>query len=116
MRVSAQVRPGFLFPWAGAFLALSPDFSKERDLSAFDGLEFMVRGTPGTYRAMLFGASAGIPPTAEFSITPEWTAVRLPLSAFRNLNPLSVTGLALVAGPGVGEYDFDVDSVKLTRP
>lgn len=114
MHVVADVRAGFFVPWAGAFLQMSPDFVTGQDITAFTSINFDIRGTPGTYRTMIFNAaSQGVPPTASFSITQEWKTISLPLSEFTGLETNAIAGVAIVAGPDIGVFEFDLDNIQL---
>ncbi|MEM1192641.1 MAG: amidohydrolase family protein [Pseudomonadota bacterium] len=113
MAVRTEIKPGFPFPWAGAFLGFSGSFTEGRNISSFTKLHFDVKGTPGTYRAMLFTVGgAGIPPTAEFPVAENWSSVTITLADVPGLQPKSTTGLALVSGPRPGVFDFELDNIR----
>jgi len=117
MRVTANVNPGFFFPWAGAVLAASVDFSKAYSLEDFSKLSFDVRGTPGAYQVFMFTVGApGVPPTHNFQVTQEWQTVSLNFSDFSNgFDPKLFAALSIAAGPGTGEFIFDIDNVRVEK-
>lgn len=112
LKISASVRQGFMFPWAGASL-----FGKDTiDISDYTSLSFRVRGTIGRYQAMVFsGTQAGSPPSQSFSVNNEWQTVNLALSNFRGLDRTQLSGMAIVAGPKQGEFEYYLDDVKLLK-
>ncbi|MBU2877673.1 amidohydrolase family protein [Aliiglaciecola lipolytica] len=114
LHVSAAVNSGFPYPWAGAALGdFSPPINGV-DISAFDTLVFDVKGSVGNYRVLSFSAiSSGIPPSQNFEITEQWQTVRLPLLGFKGLDHTTLSGLAFVAGPTLGEFEFILDNVHL---
>jgi len=115
LQVTANVKAGFAFPWAGAALFNSAAAGQNGfDISDMTELSFDVRGTPGAYRAMAFsGAGAGIPPTQGFVVTEEWQTVHLSLDEFTGFMPEAFIGFAFVAGPVLGEFEYQLDNVKL---
>jgi hypothetical protein len=112
LRVLAQVEKGFMFPWAGASL-----FGENQwDLSAYDSIEFKIRGTEGAYQLMVFsGAQNGVPPSQTFEANKDWQTVSLSLKDFRGFDVKLFTGLAIVAGPTLGKFEYFLDDVKLVR-
>lgn len=110
LSVNASVKPGFMFPWAGAGA-----FSEQQtNISKYQSLQFRVRGSAGQYRAMMFsGANAGAPPSQAFKVTQQWQTISLNLDRFRGLDSARFYGIAIVAGPGIGEFKYQLDSVKL---
>lgn len=114
MVVRAEVKSGFFVPWAGAFLPLSTDFAAGFDLSGYEAVQFTASGTPGDYRLMVFmPGGGGAPPTAKFSMSEEQQMIRIRFADIPDLDPASVTGLAIVAGPNTGSYEFQIDNVEL---
>ena len=112
LRVSAQIEPGFAYPWAGAYLDASR--VAPADISAYTQMQMMVRGTPGRYRMMVFTTGAyGAPPTLEFDVTDDWQAVTLTLADAGEFDPDQFIGMALVSPMQVGEYTLDVDDLVL---
>lgn len=112
LQVLASVKQGFMFPWAGASL-----FSKTQlNLSKYQSIEFRVRGTQGQYQLMVFsGDSSGVPPSQTFSVTNKWQTISLELDDFRGFDATRFTGLAIVAGPTVGEFKYYLNDVKLAQ-
>ena len=116
LKVNAKVEKGFMFPWSGAMvLGRNPD--KDRfDVSGYVTVSFEVRGTAGSYRAMAFsGNNLGIPPTQSFKVSSNWRTIELPLDDFNGLDLKNFSGLALVAGPELGQFEYYLDNVKLTK-
>lgn len=112
LRVDADVRAGFPYPWAGGAVMST----EGADLSGLDVLQFRARGTPGSYRLMGFNLGAmGIPPTVNFAVSDEWQTFTVPLSALKGLNRSAVMGFAWVAGPEVGESTLFLDDVRLVQ-
>ena len=114
LRVNAQVKPGFFFPWAGVYFGHPAQ--KAHNIEAYKTLSFQVRGTPGVYTAMIFtSGSAGAPPSQNFEVTPDWQTITLEMKNFKGLNPKLFTGLAITAGPGQGIFDYEIDTVTLGK-
>jgi len=112
LNIYASVKPGFAFPWSGASISSQSPI----DLSEMEEIEFIVSGTPGSYRLMIFSdTQTGIPPTQTFQIDNSLSTIRLKLSDFQNAPLDRVTGFAWVAGPGIGEFNFTLDDVKLLK-
>ncbi len=114
LRVNAQVKPGFFFPWAGAYFGHPAQ--KAHNIEAYKTLSFQVRGTPGIYTAMVFvSGSAGAPPSQNFNVTADWQTITLELDKFAGLNQKMFAGLAITAGPVPGVFDYEVDTVTLRK-
>jgi len=112
LKITAIVRQGFMFPWAGASLfAESPV-----DISDYSSLSFKVRGTIGQYQVLTFsGPQSGPPPSQSFKVSGEWQTVSMALSRFRGLDKTQLSGMAIVAGPRQGEFEYYLDDVKLVK-
>lgn len=112
LEVSAEVAPGFFVPWAGAAF-VSARSQSATDLSAVRHLHFNVRGAPGEYRALFFMAGdTGAPPMLTFEVTEDWAEIALDLDTAERFDPTRFAGLALVAGPGQGEFRFELENVR----
>ncbi len=113
LSVQAKVASGFAFPWAGASLTLQDQTTGPASLAEYSELSFSIRGSAGTYRAMMFDTAAGVPPTQSFSVSKDWQTVSLALADFRGFSSNQFQGLAIVAGPGKGEFQYQIDNVTL---
>lgn len=114
LKVNASVNAGFPYPWSGAAVGDFTPPIEGKNLSLFKQLTFEVKGTPGEYRLMGFSANnAGMPPSHTFTVDNEWQTLSIPLSALAGLDLNSVSGFAFVAGPGLGEFVFYLDNVKV---
>ncbi|MDJ0917119.1 MAG: CIA30 family protein [Woeseiaceae bacterium] len=111
--VDATIKPGFPFPWAGAFFG-GNDPANAASLGDYQGISFDIRGTPSTYRMMLFSTeTVGAPPTEEFSVTSDWQRVTLPLDGLTGSQRDQFVGLAFVTPMTPGQYQFLIDNVTL---
>ena len=112
--IEAHIADGFAFPWAGAFLAFETEDAAPASMAGYKRLTFQAKGTPGIYRVMLFDTSiGGIPPSQSFEISEDWKEISLELGGFAGFSAEAFTGLAIVAGPGRGEFHFQLDDVTL---
>ena len=131
MRMVGEVKAGAQFRWAGAGLALSPDWSVVGDLAAIETISFRARGRGGPFRALLFSPDLASPPaTASFEVGEAWRTIRLPLSKFGSFPPVAernapvaernapvaarkIRGLSVVGGPHPGRFQLEIDDVRM---
>ena len=114
LKVTGSINPGFPYPWAGA--AAWPETQTDSyDISKFKTVSFDIKGTPGTYRVMVFAAgNFGVPPAQEFQVTDSWEQVSLQLDGFSGFDTKIFAGLSIVAGsPGL--FEFELDNVTLAE-
>jgi len=115
--VSASVKTGFFYPWAGvAFLPGAPAAAGAMgaaDLSAARMIRFRVRGDGKTYQLTMASSGMRIPRSAAFTAGGEWQEVALPFSAFAGVDPAAVTMIGFNAGPQAGDYRFELADVRL---
>jgi hypothetical protein len=110
--VQAQVKAGFVYPWAG--LAFMPGAAMQGvDLSAARTLRFRVRGDGGKYQASMASSGMQIPRTVGFDAGPQWQEVAIPFSAFAGVDPAAVSMIGFSAGPQAGDYRFEIADVRL---
>jgi hypothetical protein len=85
------------------------------DASARTALVFQARGDGRTYQAMLFSGAAthAMPAMQGFTAGPEWTEVRIPLSAFAGADPSMLRAVAITAGLPEGAFELHIDQVEL---
>jgi imidazolonepropionase-like amidohydrolase len=112
MAIQAQVKAGFVYPWAG--VAFVPDGSMQgADLSAAKMLRFRVRGDGGKYQATMASNGMRIPRTVDFDAGAQWHEVTIPFSAFTGVDPATITMIGFNAGPQPGDYRFEIADVRL---
>jgi imidazolonepropionase-like amidohydrolase len=115
LAVQASVVRDFPWPWAGAWFGPATR-GEVADLGSTTAIAFDVRGTPATYRLMLFGGgTVGAPPTAEFEVDERWRRIEIPLERFPDFPADRFAGMAFVSPATPGEYRFDLDDVTLIR-
>lgn len=113
LAIRGEIRDGFAWPWAGAAMAFSADWSQTRDLSVHDDLVFDVRGTPGTYRVMMFDNSASRRPFEQsFEAGADWSTVRLPMTGFAG-DTANITALVVSGGPAAGAFEIAIDGLRV---
>ena len=115
LRVSGEIRPGFAFPWAGTMFHPGAQPMQPVDASSRRELVFQARGDGRTYQAMLFSGPSmqGMPAMQPFTAGPEWTEVRIPLSAFAGADPAMLRAVAITAGLPEGGFELFIDQVEL---
>lgn len=116
LTIAGEIKAGFGFPWSGMMFFPAAQPMEPVDLSARKELVFQVRGDGRTYNAMLFSGPSvqGMPSTQTFVAGPEWTQVRLPLTAFPGAELTQVRGIAFTAGQPLGTFEFRIDHVELS--
>jgi imidazolonepropionase-like amidohydrolase len=113
IKVEAQVRAGFAYPWAGvAFLPGAVPMTSA-NLSAAKTVRFRVRGDGHSYQVMMSSRGMTIPRTVSFETGAEWKEIAIPFSAFDGVDPSAITMLAFNAGPQPGDYRFEIADVRL---
>ncbi|MEO0615133.1 MAG: amidohydrolase family protein [Pseudomonadota bacterium] len=115
LAVTTTVGSGFAFPWAGAYLGTTSQ-DTVGDLGDARAVAFEVRGTPASYRLMLFVAGGmGAPPTAMFEVTEDWQRIEIAIADVAGFEPDRFGGMAFVTPMQTGEYAFQLDNVTLIR-
>jgi imidazolonepropionase-like amidohydrolase len=113
LEVAGTVKPGFIFPFAGATLFPGARPMDPADLSALRELVFRVKGDGKTYRVVVLSREMrGMPPSQEFVAGTDWSEVRLRLDGFAGADLAAVRGLSFSAGPATGPFRFLLDDVK----
>lgn len=114
LSIAAEIKPGFPFPWGGAMLTSASADQTAYSAAEFQTLSFRAKGTPGTYRVMMFTTdAASIPPTQTFTMTDTWAEVSLSIDGFPGLDPAQLTGIAIVTDAVPGDFQFQIDDVTL---
>jgi imidazolonepropionase-like amidohydrolase len=112
MAIQAQVKAGFVYPWAG--VTFMPGMQMEgADLSAAKMLRFRVRGDGASYQVAIASNGMRIPRTVPFKAQAEWHEVAIPFSAFAGVDPATISMIGFNAGPQPGAYRFEIADVRL---
>jgi imidazolonepropionase-like amidohydrolase len=117
LRVNGEVRSGFSWPFAGVTWWPGQRPMAPVDLSDYDGIGLRIRSeSPATLRLMIFDPASrqGTPPQKRIQVDTGWQVIRLPFSNLAEVNPASISGLGLYAGPQTGPFAFELDRVWLT--
>ncbi len=115
LQISGEIKPGFAYPWAGAFFAAAAKPMQPVDYRALKELVFQVKGDGRSYNVMGFIAAqaGGIPPSRSFKTSTEWQEIRLPLAGFDGLDLSQVAGFSFNAGMPEGQFSFSIDNVEI---
>jgi imidazolonepropionase-like amidohydrolase len=111
--IEAQVKSGFVYPWAGAAFMPGQQPMLGADLSAAKMIRFRVRGDGRKYQLTMASSGMTIPRSVPFEAGAEWQEVAIPFSAFAGVDPLAVTMIGFNAGPQPGDYRFEIADVRL---
>ncbi|MEM9534020.1 MAG: amidohydrolase family protein [Pseudomonadota bacterium] len=113
LEITAEIVRGFPYPWAGVYLGPARE-GLVGNLGDARAIAFDIRGTPATYRLMVFASGMiGPPPTAEFAVSEDWQRVEIPIDSIAGVQRDQFSGMTIVTPIIVGEYRFAVDNVEL---
>jgi hypothetical protein len=112
--VKGEIVAGAPIPWGGVMLNPGDAPFSPANLSAAKELVFAARASgQQTIRVMLFTVHGGrMPAMKSLSLSKTWVEHRIPFADFQG-DGSDVTGIAFVAGPNAGKYDFQLDDVAL---
>jgi imidazolonepropionase-like amidohydrolase len=113
--VTASIRQGFAYPWAGIAFIPGQEPMQAADLSAAKVLRFRVRGDGQKYSVAMMSKGVSIPVNQPFTAGESWSEVVLPLAAFKGVDASALTMIAFNAGPKPGDYRFQITDVRLTE-
>ena len=115
LAVEGEVRPGFAFPWAGAFYSPGDTPMAAVDASGAAELVFKLRGDGGEVTVMVFAESLGmVPAQTSLETTDAWVEHRLPFEATFGLDGKGLMGVLLSGGEGA--FRFEVDDFGFEGP
>ncbi len=114
MRINGEISTKFFFPWSGAGVFFSEDFTLPFDFSDYKTISFYARGDERELSVLLFTrTSLQRPATKTFNITSDWQFYEIELSSIRGAALDEVFGLAITAGRPKGAFYFELDDVRL---
>ncbi len=113
LRVSGEIKPGFPFPWSGALVSFSKDWSKSVSLNSHRSLSFSVKGSEGDYRLMVFIAKTQRPVEIPFTISQSCSNVDIAFSEYPTIDWSQVQAFAWVANKTSNSFEFVLDSIQL---
>jgi imidazolonepropionase-like amidohydrolase len=112
--VKGEIVAGASVPWGGVMLHPGDEPFGPANLSAAKELVFAARGAGQTVRVMLFTVHGGrMPAIKAVSLTKTWMEHRIPFADFQGADGSDVIGIAFVAGPSLGKYEFQLDDVAI---
>jgi len=112
--VEGEVRPGFVFPFAGAAFYPAAKPMLPANLSGAKSIRFRAKGDGTTYRLMVYTKAGGYMPGMQtFAAGTEWTEYTFPLTEFNGTDGHDVTAISFAAGPEPRKFRFQIDDVGL---
>ena len=112
--VEGEVRPGFVFPFAGAAFYPAAKPMQPANLSGAKSIRFRAKGDGQTYRVMVYTRAGGYMPGMQtFAAGPEWAEYTFPLTAFNGTDGHDITAISFAAGPEPRKFSFQIDDVGL---
>lgn len=113
LRVDGEISTQFPFPWSGAGVFFSTDFSKSFDLSEYEKITFDARGGERDLVIMFFTrTSMQRPATATVKINADWQTYTVDLAGIEGAAMDETFGLAFTAGRPEGAFYFELDNVR----
>ncbi len=114
LRIWGTVAPGLPFAWAGVMFSPGEKPMAPADLSKKKKLVFWAKGQPGIYQVMFFAKRRGFAPSVQkIALVAAWKKFELAFSNFDGLDGSDTLGIAWVAGPQPGPFEFSIDDVQL---
>jgi hypothetical protein len=112
--VEGEVRPGFVFPFAGAAFYPAAKPMQPANLSAAKAIRFRAKGDGQTYRVMVYTRTGGYMPGMQtFTAGPEWSEYTFPLADFNGTDGHDITAISFAAGPEPRKFAFQIDDIGL---
>jgi imidazolonepropionase-like amidohydrolase len=114
LEVVGAMKPGSMFPWAGAMFFAGPQPMAGVNLSAFHSVAFWAKGDGGTYRVMVFANQLGrIPAERPFVAGPEWREVVIPFATFSaTLDGSDLQAVLFSGSAGRDRFRLQIDNVR----
>lgn len=114
LNASGEIVQDVRYPVAGLMFSPGVRPSAPANLSSWKGLSFRVKGDGRTYQLMMFARSGGGNPVIQpFTATADWRRVSFPFSGLGNSDGYDLTAMQIVAGPDAGQFNFQIDDVRL---
>ncbi len=114
LKVSGEVKSGFMFPWSGFSYLLGKTQQSGADLSQIRSLRFKAKGDPKTQKisVLLFQTGSFRPIQHDFVLTDSWREFELELSKVKNLDTSDITNISIVRAQAIGQFEFYIDELR----
>ncbi len=114
LKVSGEVKSGFMFPWSGFSYLLGENQQTGVDLSKIKSLRFRAKGGPHTAKisVLLFQTGSFRPIQKDLKITDSWQEFDLVLSDVKNLDTSDIANISIVRAQAVGDFEFFIDELR----
>ncbi|GBD32151.1 D-hydantoinase/dihydropyrimidinase [bacterium HR33] len=114
LKVHGEIAPGLMYAWAGAMFFPGDRPMSPANLASASGFSFYARGDGKTYRVLLFTQKGGaFPAVSTFTAGAEWQEVSFTWQQLQGGDGSDVVGIAIVAGPDPGPYEFWIDQMRI---
>jgi imidazolonepropionase-like amidohydrolase len=113
LRMRGTVDAALPNAWAGMMWSPGRQPMEPRDLSDRTGLRFRTQGDGRGYAVLVFARRSGMQPVLrQFETSAEWAEISMPWTEF-GTDGSDVMAVLFVATPPAGDFDFQVDDVRL---
>jgi imidazolonepropionase-like amidohydrolase len=111
--ITGHVAEDIPLAWAGAIFFPGATPREPANLSAKAGLTFWAKGDGKTYRVMILAQGVQLPTIVPFVASSAWRQISVDFSHLPTpIDTHALLGTALVAGPDVGQFAFQIDEVR----
>lgn len=114
IRVQAEIKPGFAYPWAGVALICGAQIRQGANLSQAKFLRFKIRGDGQAYQVAFSSAGQFIPVTHSVPASQQWQEVTLALQDFPQVDWRNLASIAFQAARKAGQYEFEIADIRLS--
>ena len=115
LNISGELIPTIASPWAGIMFNPGPERLRAVDLSAWDGIQFAIRGDGRTCGLLVFLASRGRlgAPSVPVTSGPTWATHRFAWRDFDESDGHDVQGILVAATGSEGPFELQISDVRL---
>ncbi len=115
LAMTGTLNEGFIAPWAGVAFNPGEKPFAQTNLTNATALRFMARGQGKRFSVFGFTAGGGIPPTADFPVTADWSEVTVRFADIKGFDPAAARLLTINANGELGPFRLEIADVRLVK-
>lgn len=115
LKVSGEVKSGFMFPWSGLAFLPGESMQKGVDFSdiAFISFDAKASTKKQIVSVLVFQSGSFLPFEQKIQLSKTWQGYKIPLNEFGDVDLSDIVNLSIVISKEVGTFDFSLDNLKL---